>query len=84
MNILRDSQLAFFLSQHNFYNLLLQSLGGFLFKFLQSSRLQKPEVVLDFCINAVCPPRRFTSSRRSRVRFSLSRQATLANFEAAR
>ena len=43
MNILRDSQLVIFSHNTTFMTFSCKSLGGFLFKFLQSSRLQKSE-----------------------------------------
>ena len=54
MNILRDPQLVIFSHSTTFITFSCKSLGGFLFKFFQSWRLQNPEVALDFCVWPLC------------------------------
>ena len=82
MDILRDSQLVIFSHSTTFITFFFKSFAGLLFKFLQSSRRQKSEVALDFCVWPLCGQQRPTN--RNRPHFTEDRSQKLSSQVAAK
>ena len=79
MDILRDSQLVIFSHSTTFITFSYKGFASFLFKFLQSSKRQKPEVALDFCVWPLCGADRVSPAAKKKKTRSLI-TATYSSF----